>query len=67
MAISLIPNAFLGFYFCLVKICFLTASEMYYEEIRKQVFPELEANCFIGKPVANEDLIRSVKNILEIQ
>jgi FixJ family two-component response regulator len=31
------------------------------------VFPELEANCFIRKPVANEDLIRSVKNILEIQ
>src|ERR671910_1004690 len=50
-----------------VKICFLMAGEMYYEEIRKQVFPELEANCFIRKPVANEDLIRSVKNILEIQ
>ena len=50
-----------------VKICFLTAGEMYYEEIRKQVFPELEANCFIKKPVANEDLIRSVKDILEIQ
>lgn len=49
-----------------VKICFLTAGEMYYEEIRKQVFPELEANCFIKKPVANEDLIRSVKDILEI-
>jgi two-component SAPR family response regulator len=49
-----------------VKICFLTASEMYYEEIRKQVFPELEANCFIKKPVANEDLIKSVKDILEI-
>ena len=49
------------------KICFLTAGEMYYEEIRKQVFPELEANCFIKKPVANEDLIKSVKDILEIQ
>ena len=50
-----------------IKICFLTAGEMYYEEVRKQVFPELEANCFIRKPVANEDLIRSVKNILELQ
>ena len=50
-----------------VKICFLTAVEMYYEEVRKQVFSELEANCFIRKPVANEDLIRSVKNILELQ
>jgi DNA-binding response OmpR family regulator len=50
-----------------VKICFLTAGEMYYEEIRKHVFPELEANCFIGKPVANEDLIQKVKDILKIQ
>jgi CheY-like chemotaxis protein len=50
-----------------VKICFLTAGEMYYEEIRKQVFPELEANCFIRKPVANEDLIQKVKDILKIQ
>lgn len=50
-----------------VKICFLTAGEMYYEEIRKQVFPELEANCFIGKPITNEDLIQKVKDILKIQ
>jgi CheY-like chemotaxis protein len=49
-----------------VKICFLTAGEMYYEEIRKQVFPELEANCFIRKPIANEDLIQKVKDILKI-
>ena len=50
-----------------VKICFLTAGEMYYEEVRKQVFQELEANCFIRKPVANEDLIQKVKDILKIQ
>jgi DNA-binding response OmpR family regulator len=51
----------------IVEICFLTAGEMYYEEIRKQVFPELEANCFIRKPIANDDLIRRVKNLLGIQ
>ena len=51
----------------IVKICFLTTGEMYYEEIRKQVFPELEANCFIRKPIANQDLIRKVKNLLGIQ
>ena len=50
-----------------VKIYFLTAGEMYYEEIRKQVFPELEANCFIRKPITNEDLIQKVKDILKIQ
>ena len=50
-----------------VKICFLTAGEMYYEEVRNQVFPELEANCFIRKPITNEDLIQKVKDILKIQ
>jgi DNA-binding response OmpR family regulator len=50
-----------------VKICFLTAGEMYYEETRKQAFPALEANCFIRKPITNEDLIQKVKNILKIQ
>jgi CheY-like chemotaxis protein len=50
-----------------VKICFLTAGEMYYEEIRKEAFPELDTNCFIRKPVANEDFIRRVKNVLGIQ
>jgi CheY-like chemotaxis protein len=50
-----------------VKICFLTAGEMYYEEIRKEAFPELDTNCFIRKPIANEDLVRSVKDILKIQ
>ena len=50
-----------------VKICFLTAGEMYYEEVRKQVFPELDANCIIRKPITNEDLIQKVKDILKIQ
>jgi DNA-binding response OmpR family regulator len=49
-----------------VKICFLTVGEMYYEEVRKRVFPELEADCYIRKPVANEDLIRRINDILKI-
>jgi two-component system response regulator ChvI len=48
-----------------VKICFITASEMYYEEVRKQIFPESDVNCFIRKPVANEDLVQQVKEILQ--
>jgi len=39
-----------------VKICFLTAGEMYNEKIRKEAaFPD--ANGFIRKPIANQDLI----------
>jgi hypothetical protein len=40
---------------------------MYYEEVRKQIFPELDVYCFIRKPVANEDLVKRVKEVLEIQ
>jgi CheY-like chemotaxis protein len=47
-----------------VKVCFLTAGEMYYEEIRNEAFPGLDTNYFIRKPIANQDLIQLVKDIL---
>ena len=47
-----------------VKVCFLTAGEMYYEDIRKEVFSEFNAHYFIRKPIANQDLIQYVKDIL---
>jgi CheY-like chemotaxis protein len=51
-----------------VKICFLTAgSEIYYEEVIKEAFHELDTNCFISKPIANEDLIKKVKEMLELK
>lgn len=51
-----------------VKISFVTASEMFYEEIRKQAFPELDTTiCFIRKPIANPDLIKQVREILDIK
>jgi CheY-like chemotaxis protein len=49
-----------------VKISFVTASEMFYEEIRKEAFPEFDTTiCFIRKPIANPDLIQQVREILE--
>ena len=51
-----------------VKICFLTAgSEIYYEEVIKEAFRELDRNCFISKPIANEDLIKQVKEMLKLK
>ena len=43
-----------------VKISFITASEMFYEEIRRKgAFPEFDTTiCFIRKPIANPDLIQ---------
>jgi DNA-binding response OmpR family regulator len=46
-----------------VKVCFLTAGEMYYEEIRNEVFLGLDTNYIIRKPIANQDLIQRVKDI----
>jgi response regulator RpfG family c-di-GMP phosphodiesterase len=50
-----------------VKVCFLTAGEMFYKEIRQEAFHELDVNCFIGKPIANQDLVRRVKEVLELR
>ena len=46
-----------------VKVCFLTAGEMYYDTIRRDVFPNLDVNS-IRKPISNKDLIKRVKEIL---
>jgi two-component system, OmpR family, response regulator ChvI len=50
-----------------VKISFVTASEMFYEEIRKEAFPELDDTIrFIRKPIENLDLVKRLREILEI-
>ena len=50
-----------------VKVCFLTASEMYYEMFRKNVFntnTTLEENRFIQTPIENEELVKQVNYML---
>ena len=48
-----------------VKICFLTASELFYEEYRRlDAYPSLDKAYFIQKPCRSEDLIRQVNEIL---
>ena len=46
------------------KVCFLTASELYYEEFRKKEYYALDRNLFIRKPIANEELLREVSKIM---
>jgi len=46
------------------KICFLTASEMYYMNSRKEKYCSLEKDLFIQKPIANEDLVEEINKIL---
>src|SRR5688572_32816314 len=52
-----------------VKICFLTASEMYYEKFRKtrsEFGKIIEEECFIQKPIKNEELIRKLNSVINI-
>ena len=46
------------------KICFLTASEMYYKNSRIEKYCSLEKDLFIQKPIANEDLVEEINKIL---
>ena len=43
-----------------VKICFPTASEMYYEEFRKEEYCGLDKDLFLRKPIKNEELIKEI-------
>ena len=52
-----------------VKICFLTASEMYYEKFRKtrsEFGRIIGEDCFIQKPIKNEDLVKKLIAIMNI-
>jgi DNA-binding response OmpR family regulator len=48
-----------------LKICFLTAGEMYYG-IYSDIFSSLPASYFIRKPIGNEELIRRIDEITKI-
>jgi len=51
-----------------VKTCFLTASELYYEEFRKELGIEeevvLDKDQFLRKPIQNEELIKEITRII---
>jgi CheY-like chemotaxis protein len=49
------------------KVCFLTASEMYYEMYRKDLFntnTTFEENRFIQTLIENEELVKQVNHML---
>ncbi|HEU4823007.1 MAG TPA: response regulator [Nitrososphaeraceae archaeon] len=43
-----------------VKVCFITAYEQYYSEFER-LFPNLETDCFIRKPISIDKLVEAVK------
>lgn len=51
-----------------VKICFLTASEMFYEKFRKtrsEFGKTIGEDYFIQKPINTEDLIRRLTSVMD--
>jgi len=44
-----------------VKACFITAYDVYSEALR-EIYPGFEVDCFMKKPIENEDLLRKVMN-----
>ena len=46
-----------------VKVCFLTAGEMYYGA-NQDIFSSLPPNYFIRKPIENEELMKLINEII---
>jgi DNA-binding response OmpR family regulator len=42
------------------KVCFLTASELYYKEFREKEYNAIDKALFIQKPIQNEELLKEV-------
>ena len=42
-----------------VKVCFITANEVYYDSLR-EIFPDMNCDCYV-KPINIDDLVRRVK------
>ena len=50
-----------------VKICFLTASELFYEEFRKARFllsEKIGEEYFIQKPIKTDDLVQKINGLM---
>ena len=48
-----------------IKVCFLTASELYYKEFRAKEYRTLDKELFIRKPVENQELIQEIRRLIE--
>jgi DNA-binding response OmpR family regulator len=51
----------------LVQYCFITAGEMYYDEVRKEdeeLYCKLDTEHFLQKPISNVDLVKRINKIM---
>jgi DNA-binding response OmpR family regulator len=48
-----------------VEVCFITVHEIYYRSLR-DLFPTVEVDCFIAKPIGKKELVSRIKEELKI-
>jgi DNA-binding response OmpR family regulator len=48
-----------------IRICFLTASEAYYQQFREKDYSQLSRDLFIQKPIELEELLKRIENVLK--
>jgi DNA-binding response OmpR family regulator len=46
------------------NVCFLTASELYYEEFRRKEYNAIDKDLFIRKPIGNDELIKEIDRLI---
>lgn len=47
-----------------VRVCFITAYELYYEALKAQYPPSENIECFIAKPISIDALLKKIKEKL---
>ena len=48
-----------------IRICFLTASEAYYQQFREKDYSQLSRDLFIQKPIELEELLKRIEHVLK--
>ena len=48
-----------------IRLCFLTASEAYYQQFREKDYHELSRDLFIQKPIEIEELLKRIANMMK--
>ncbi len=48
-----------------IRVCFLTASEAYYQQFREKDYHELSRDLFIQKPIELEELLRRIADMMK--
>ncbi len=48
-----------------IRVCFLTASEAYYQQFREKDYHELNRDLFIQKPIELEELLKRIADLMK--